>query len=58
MIEPVEVSQPFPIPVGWARLVGWEAGSDTAGDLAGHRSRRGKLGARPPVIPQNPDEVS
>jgi hypothetical protein len=24
----------FPIPVGRARLVGWEAGSDTAGDLA------------------------
>jgi hypothetical protein len=56
--QPVEVSQPFPLPVGRARLVGWEAGSDTAGDLAGHRSRRGKLGARPPVIQQNPDEVS
>jgi hypothetical protein len=52
------VSQPFPLPVGYARLVGWEAGSDTAGDLAGYRSRRGKLGARPPVTQQNPDEVS
>jgi transposase len=48
----------FPVPVGRARLVGWEAGSDAAGDLAGRWSRRGKLGARPPVTQQNPDEVS
>jgi hypothetical protein len=48
----------LPDPGRVARLVGWEAGSDTAGDVAGHRSRRGKLGARPPVIPPNPDQVS
>jgi hypothetical protein len=56
--RPVEVIRDLPLPVGRARLVGWEAGSDTAGDLAGQWSRRSKLGARPPVIQQNPDEVS
>ena len=39
----------FPIPGRVAGLVGWEAGSDTAGDLADPWLRRGKLGARPPV---------
>ena len=48
-------SPPAPDPGCQAGWLG--AGSDTAGDVADHRSRRGTLGARPPVTHQHPDQV-
>jgi len=56
--QPVEVSS---APRFRSGVPGWSAGRPDQTPPAiwrAHRSRRGKLGARPPVTQQNPDEVS